>query len=168
MGVTLGDVGSDHGWEREIMCLGSVFFVMTTTHQPNRDDARPQAKSSERERSVPQPPDAAADQAVAALLDLLARRHTLELLYVFARDPGPWRYNDLEQALSIPQNSLTRRLADLVEADLLDRQAYAEIPPRVEYTATDQAEALKPVFTRLYEWSPSATRTEPDGTEEDS
>lgn len=126
---------------------------MTITDEPI---PRTRGATSDRERGVPRPPDADADRAVVALFELLARRHTAPILYVFARDPGPWRYGDLVAALSIPQHSLTRRLADLTEAGLLDRRAYAEIPPRVEYTATDRAEALKPVFATLYRWSRTA------------
>lgn len=165
MGVPLELGASGYQDVHEIISLGRVPFAMSPIQPASRHHTDPRGYSPEQERAVPRPPDAAADRAVATLLDLIAKRHTLDLLYVFARDPGPWRYNHLEEALSIPQNSLTRRLADLVEAGLLDRTAYAEVPLRVEYTATDRAEALKPVFTRLYEWSHSVAGTEPDDTE---
>lgn len=165
MGSTPGGGRSHHGRGREVIYPGGAFLSMASTDGTEHGGERPQAETDGFDPSVPRPPDAAADRAVAALLDLLARRHTLALLYVFARDPGPWRYSELQQALDVPQNSLTRRLGDLVEAGLLNRRAYPEIPPRVEYTASDRAEALKPVFTRLYEWSRTATHTKPDGAE---
>ena len=96
---------------------------------------------------------AAADAAVADLLALLGRRHTLRLLYLFARDPGPWRFGEIEDRLGLSPTTLSERLSDLVEAGFLERRAYDERPPRVEYTATERAEALKPAFAHLYRFT---------------
>lgn len=96
---------------------------------------------------------AAADAAVADLLSLLGRRHTLAVLYLFARDPGPWRFGEIESRLEISPTTLSERLSDLVDAGFLGRRAYDESPPRVEYTATERAEALKPAFAHLYRFT---------------
>jgi len=93
-----------------------------------------------------------ADRAVEELLDLLARKHALALLSRFADDPGPWRYGELETELEISPTSLSSRLDEFEAAGLVTRTAYDENPPRVEYTATRDAEALRPVFRALYEW----------------
>ncbi|PSP84153.1 transcriptional regulator, partial [Halobacteriales archaeon QH_8_68_33] len=45
------------------------------------------------------------------------------------------------------------RLQDLTEAGLLDREAYDEVPPRVEYTPSKKAEPLFPVFAHLHHWA---------------
>jgi len=45
------------------------------------------------------------------------------------------------------------RLGDLTEAGLLDRDAYDEVPSRVEYTLTEKAESLFPVFAHLHHWA---------------
>lgn len=95
----------------------------------------------------------AADAAVERLLALLGKRHTLALLYLFARDPGPWRFGEVETELGVSPTTLTERLRDLTAAGFLTRTAYDETPPRVEYVATDRADALKPAFTALYCWS---------------
>jgi DNA-binding HxlR family transcriptional regulator len=91
--------------------------------------------------------------AVADLLALLGKRHTLAVLYVFARDPGPWRFGDLEARLGLSPTTLSGRLRELTAAGFLDRVAYDEHPPRVEYTATARAEGLKPAFSELYRWT---------------
>ena len=96
---------------------------------------------------------AAADAAVADLLSLLGKRHTLRLLYLFARDPGPWRFGEVESELGLSPTTLSERLSDLVEAGFVERRAYDERPPRVEYTATERAEALKPAFAHLYRFT---------------
>ena len=95
----------------------------------------------------------AADAAVADLLALLGKRHTLRVLYLFARDPGPWRFGEIQEELELSPTTLSERLSELVAVGFLERRAYDERPPRVEYTATERAEALKPAFAHLYRFT---------------
>jgi DNA-binding HxlR family transcriptional regulator len=92
-------------------------------------------------------------QTVAELLDLLGKAHSMAVLSTFAFAEGPLRFSDLEAELDIAPNTLSARLKDLTETGLLDRRAYDEIPPRVEYTPTQKAEALFPVFAHLHHWA---------------
>jgi DNA-binding HxlR family transcriptional regulator len=93
------------------------------------------------------------DQTVATLLSLLGKTHTMAVLSAFAFAEGPLRFSDIESELDIAPNTLSTRLQDLTEAGLLDREAYDEIPPRVEYTPTEKAESLFPVFAHLHHWA---------------
>ncbi|WP_440989497.1 winged helix-turn-helix transcriptional regulator [Haloarchaeobius baliensis] len=93
------------------------------------------------------------EETVATLLDLLGKAHTMAVLSTFAFTDGPLRFSDLEAELDIAPNTLSARLQELTEAGLLDRTAYDEIPPRVEYTPTEKAEALFPVFAHLHHWA---------------
>ena len=90
---------------------------------------------------------------VAELLDLLGKTHTMAVLSAFAFVEGPLRFSDLETELDIAPNTLSTRLHELTEAELLDREAYDEVPPRVEYTPTEKAESLFPVFAHLHHWA---------------
>lgn len=104
----------------------------------------------------PELPDAdreATDAAVADLLAFLGKRHTLSILYLFARDPGPWRFGELESRLDLSPTTLSARLAELTARGFLERTEHEEVPPRVEYVATDRADALKPAFAHLYGWA---------------
>jgi len=87
------------------------------------------------------------------LFTLLGRAHTMELIHVFVREPGPWRFNELREVLDVSQNTLSARLSELLEAELLTRQSYDEIPPRVEYRATEKLTDLRPMFQHLSEWA---------------
>ncbi len=87
------------------------------------------------------------------LFTLLGRAHTMEIIHVFVREPGPWRFNELREVLDISQNTLSARFSELLEAELLTRQSYDEIPPRVEYQATQKLSDLKPMFQHLSEWA---------------
>jgi DNA-binding HxlR family transcriptional regulator len=90
---------------------------------------------------------------VVALLDLLGRAHAMAVLSEFAFAEGPLRFGDLESRLDVAPNTLSARLKELTAAGLLDRRAYDEVPPRVEYTPTRKAETLFPVFAHLHHWA---------------
>jgi len=77
----------------------------------------------------------------------------LDILYIFTQDPGPHRFVDIQQRLSLSPNTLAERLKDLVAAGLLTRTVYNEIPPRVDYEATAKAHELAPVFDTLNDWA---------------
>ena len=90
---------------------------------------------------------------VAELLDLLGKTHTMAVPSAFAFAQGALRFSDLETELDVAPNTLSTRLQDLTEAGLLDREAYDEVPPRVEYTPTEKAQSLFPVFAYLHHWA---------------
>ena len=66
---------------------------------------------------------------------------------------GMKRFNELRRQLgTITQTMLTNQLRALEKDGLVDRKVYAEVPPRVEYTATDKARALEPMFKEMHAW----------------
>lgn len=87
------------------------------------------------------------------LFSLLGRAHTLEILHeVVIGGESPFRFNELQDGLGLSPNTLSRRLDELVEAGFLTRTSYDEIPPRVEYEATERLADLEPTFRELSEW----------------
>lgn len=93
------------------------------------------------------------EETVADLLDILGKTHAMAVLSQFAFADGPLRFSDLESELEVAPNTLSARLKELTAAGLLDREAFDEIPPRVEYAPTERAEALFPVFAHLHHWA---------------
>lgn len=72
------------------------------------------------------------------------------------------RYSDIRDILGeINSKVLSDRLKELEEAGLIKREAYAEIPPRVEYSLTYDGEALRKAIVPLMKWvySKNAERT---------
>jgi DNA-binding HxlR family transcriptional regulator len=66
---------------------------------------------------------------------------------------GMKRFNELRRQLGgITQTMLTNQLRALEADGLVHRKVYAEVPPRVEYTATDRARALEPMFEEMHSW----------------
>src|SRR6201994_4686119 len=65
---------------------------------------------------------------------------------------GLSRFDEFSDSLGIAPNMLTRRLAALVEAGLLERRRYSERPPRDEYIVTERGRDFLPVLTALMTW----------------
>ncbi len=90
---------------------------------------------------------------ITELFQVLGKAHMLDILHIFHSEPTPHRFVDIQERLQISPNTLSERLRELVEAGLLTRTAYNEIPPRVDYVATEKALALAPVFESLALWA---------------
>ncbi len=67
---------------------------------------------------------------------------------------GKMRYTEIRNALpDISQKMLTSTLKQLQHDNLLKRKAYAEIPPRVEYSLTELGLSLMPIIGQMIEWA---------------
>ena len=62
---------------------------------------------------------------------------------------GMTRFEEFQKSLGIAPNMLTRRLAALVEAGMLEKRRYSERPPRDEYVLTDRGRDFRPVLLSL-------------------
>ena len=63
------------------------------------------------------------------------------------------RFGELQRMMpAVTQKMLTQQLRDLERDGLLTRQAYAEIPPRVEYRLTELGRSLLPILTAMCVW----------------
>lgn len=89
------------------------------------------------------------------LFRLLGKTHTLDILHLFVtQEPTTTlRFVEVQNTLKLSPNTLSERLKELLQAGLLARQAYNEIPPRVDYQATAKARDLGPVFLELIRWA---------------
>jgi DNA-binding HxlR family transcriptional regulator len=67
---------------------------------------------------------------------------------------GTRRYGALRKSiLGVTHKMLTQALRELEQDGLITRQAFAELPPRVEYTLTPTGQGLIPFITMLNEWA---------------
>jgi DNA-binding HxlR family transcriptional regulator len=62
---------------------------------------------------------------------------------------GMTRFEEFRESLGIAPNMLTRRLAALVEAGLLERRRYSARPPRDEYLLTERGRDFRPVLIAM-------------------
>lgn len=63
------------------------------------------------------------------------------------------RFGELRKAIpGISNTVLTSTLRDLEKRGLVNRIQFNEIPPHVEYTATESAKDLKDIFSAMWTW----------------
>lgn len=94
------------------------------------------------------------DQTCAArrTLDLIADKWAVLVIYALADDTK--RYSDLKRIiLGISPKMLAQTLQRMEASGLLERTAYAVIPPRVEYSLTPLGKTLIVPLTALCRWS---------------
>lgn len=62
---------------------------------------------------------------------------------------GKTRFDEFRESLQIAPNMLSRRLAKLVEAGMLERRPYSVRPPRDEYLLTERGRDFRTVLVAL-------------------
>ncbi len=66
---------------------------------------------------------------------------------------GTKRFNELKKIVhQISQKTLTNQLKELEADGLIERKCFAEVPLRVEYSATEKGKSLISVFNTMYDW----------------
>lgn len=65
---------------------------------------------------------------------------------------GMTRFEEFQDSLGIAPNMLSRRLAALVEAGLLEKHPYSDRPPRHEYRLTERGRDFRPVLLAMLAW----------------
>lgn len=64
------------------------------------------------------------------------------------------RFKELQRNIpDISQKMLTATLKTLEADGLVRREAYAEVPPRVEYSLSDKGRSLLPLINNLLAWA---------------
>ncbi|MBO1512002.1 winged helix-turn-helix transcriptional regulator [Metabacillus bambusae] len=63
------------------------------------------------------------------------------------------RFNELHRLLpGISKGILTRQLRELEEDQMVHREVYKEVPPRVEYSLTPIGQSFIPILDSMGEW----------------
>lgn len=92
------------------------------------------------------------DCPVRKTLELLSGKWRTHIIYELCKHPV-CRFGELKKAVPrITNTMLTNTLRDLENLEIVHREQYNEIPPRVEYSLTDKGKALLPVFFELAKW----------------
>lgn len=88
---------------------------------------------------------------VATIVQLVGNKW--KLLIIRNLLGGTQRFNEMRSTIpGISQKVLTDNLRALEKDGIVHREAYAEVPPRVEYSLTDLGRSLQPVFDAMIEW----------------
>ena len=91
------------------------------------------------------------DCSVEATLDIIGGKWKGIILYHLMNNT--LRYNDIKRLMpKITPRSLTRQLRELERDGIIEREVYAEVPPRVEYSVSEVGKTLEPIVTLLGKW----------------
>ena len=89
----------------------------------------------------------------AKLRKLITKRGTLEMLIPLCCSTDPIRHKQFRQLLKgFSSKTLALRLKELEKGGILERHAYNEIPPRVEYRLTSKGQELVESVITLLQW----------------
>lgn len=81
-------------------------------------------------------------------------------------DAGAHRFAELRRKIpAISDRVLTRQLRDLERDGVIERQVFAEVPPRVEYSPTAYGRTLQPVTQAMCEWGEAHAERADDPSE---
>ena len=64
------------------------------------------------------------------------------------------RYSEIRKEMyNITDADLAVTLKELIEAGIIERKSYDEIPPRVEYYLTEKGKSVVPILQSICQWS---------------
>lgn len=107
-------------------------------------------RKSKKEKADPTETDAACPMPDIA--QLIGGKWKLIILQILIFQ-GMKRFNQLRREIDgVTQTMLTNQLRALERDGLVTRKVYAEVPPRVEYSATQRAVDLTAVFRAMHDW----------------
>lgn len=93
-------------------------------------------------------------QVNKALDIIVGKWKPIILLHLF--ENGIMRFNELKRSMpGITQKMLTQQLRELEEEDLIHREVYPQVPPKVEYSITEHGKSIEPILEAMHEWGAS-------------
>lgn len=86
-----------------------------------------------------------------ALEVLVGKWKPVILRHLFSN--GTMRFSELQKAIpDITKKMLTTQLRELEYHDIVHREVYQQIPPKVEYSISEYGKGLSPVLFAMNEW----------------
>jgi DNA-binding HxlR family transcriptional regulator len=91
--------------------------------------------------------------ALEGIINIIAKKWAILIISIIGHH-GKIRFNDIQQRLDgISPKTLTDVLKDLQKENLISREAFSEIPPRVEYSLTKDGKELCAAVLPLIRWA---------------
>ncbi len=85
------------------------------------------------------------------VLDIVGGKWSIPIIYVLFE--GKKRFKELERTIpNINTRMLVKELKKLEAANIIKREAFATVPPTVEYSLTPKGNKIKPAIMELYKW----------------
>ena len=94
---------------------------------------------------------------VATTLEMIGGKYKALILWHLSE--GKLRFSELKKLISnATPKMLTQQLRELEENQLIHREVYPVIPPKVEYSLTDTGKSLIPVLLSMRDWGANYLR----------
>lgn len=88
---------------------------------------------------------------VEATLDLIGGKYKALILWHLSE--GKLRFNELHKLISgATPKMLTQQLRELESQNLIHREVFPIIPPKVEYSLTELGQSLMPILVAMRDW----------------
>jgi DNA-binding HxlR family transcriptional regulator len=97
---------------------------------------------------------------VEATLDMIGGKYKALILWHLSE--GTLRFSELQKRISATAKMLTQQLRELENDQLVHREVYPVIPPKVEYSLTDLGKSLMPILVAMRDWGADYLRTSKD------
>jgi len=95
---------------------------------------------------------------VEATLDLIGGKYKALILWHLSENK--LRFSELKKAIrKATPKMLTQQLRELEAQNLIHREVYPIIPPRVEYSLTELGSSLIPLLVAMRDWGANYMRT---------
>ena len=95
---------------------------------------------------------------VEATLDLIGGKYKALILWHLS--DGKLRFSELRQRITkATPKMLTQQLRELESQDLIHREVYPVIPPKVEYSLTGTGRSLMPILVAMRDWGAEYLRS---------
>lgn len=89
---------------------------------------------------------------IAAAATIIGAKWTPQILYALCQEEVG-RFCELQKAVGgINPRTLSARLDELEQAGIVQKTAYAEMPPRIEYALTPKGQDLLPILETMVAW----------------
>lgn len=94
---------------------------------------------------------------VEATLDLIGGKYKALILWNLS--DGRRRFSELRKVISsATPKMLTQQLRELEAQDLIHREVFPVVPPKVEYSLTEMGRSLMPILTAMRDWGANYLR----------
>ena len=95
---------------------------------------------------------------VEATLELIGGKYKALILWHLSG--GKLRFSELRKAVKgATAKMLTQQLRELEASDLIHREVYPVIPPKVEYSLTESGRSLMPILVAMRDWGANYLRS---------
>ena len=85
-------------------------------------------------------------------LSLINGKYKMTILYTLM-EFGVVRFNEIKRYIeNISYKTLSATLKELEKDQLIHREEYPQIPPKVEYSLTERGKSLIPILDGMCEW----------------